>query len=159
MLDPGQFRSLVIDPALRSIGMYSPAASELLLGTALQESNLTYLTQLDGDTDPYDDAMGVFQVERKTHDDIWNNYLHYRWDLARKVQVACHFISAPPAEEMVTNLRYNAIMARLVYLRRSEPLPEAGDINGQARYWKRHYNTAGGHGGVDQYVANWDAAL
>lgn len=155
MIDPGQFRQLVIDPALLSIGMYSPAASELLLGTAIQESSLTYLTQLDGDADPYDDAMGVFQVERATHDDIWENYLHYRWDLARKLLVACHFIAHPDASEMVTNLRYAAIMARMVYRRKSEPLPEVGDIHAQARYYVKHYNTALGKGSVAQYMSNW----
>lgn len=155
MIDPGQFRSLVIDKALKDVGLYSRAASELLLGTAIQESNLTYLTQLDGDEDPYDDAMGVFQMERLTYDDIWENYLHYRWELARNILTACRFIAHPDASEMVSNLRYAAIMARLHYRRVPEPLPAEGDIDGQAEYWKAYYNTEGGHGTAAQYVRNW----
>ena len=48
MLDPGQFRRLVVRPALQAIGLCSPAAERLLLGTALTESGLTWLAQKGG---------------------------------------------------------------------------------------------------------------
>lgn len=155
MINPGHFQDLVIDPALESIGMFSPAASELLLGTAIQESRLTHLTQLDGDDDPYDDAMGVFQTEHATIVDIWEHWLRYKPDVAERVLVACGWIAPPEPREVVTNLKYAAIMARLHYRRRPEALPAAGDLVGQAEYWKAHFNTAGGHGTVQQYIASW----
>jgi hypothetical protein len=155
LINPGHFQDLVIDPSIEAVGLFSPAASELLLGTALQESRLTHLTQLDGDADPYDDAMGVYQTERKTIIDIWENYLAYRPELASIVLIACGFIAPPDPREVVTNLKYAAIIARLVYLRVPEPLPMVGDTEAQASYWKRHYNTAGGHGSVEQYFRNW----
>lgn len=158
-LDIDQFQDLVIDDSLEAAGLFSPEASELLLGTAIQESRLRYLTQLDGDSDPYDDALGFFQVERVTHDDIWTNWLSYRPAIADQVLVCCGFTRCPDAREMVTNLRYAALMARLVYRRKPEPLPAVGDIAAQASYWKRHYNTAGGHGTVEQYIANWQRSI
>ena len=40
-LNPQQFRSLVIRPTLRRLDLWSEAAEELLLGTAIQESART----------------------------------------------------------------------------------------------------------------------
>lgn len=154
MIDRDQFRDLVIDPTLEAIGMYSVAASELMLGTALQESRLTYLVQLDGDSDPYDDALGLYQTERKTIVDIWEHWLRYRVDLSERVLTVCGFIAPPNPIEVVTNLRYATIMARLHYRRVREPLPAAGDREGQARYWLAHYN-AGGKGSVEKYLEAW----
>ena len=73
MLDADQFTRLIIRPALKIIGLDFRAAEELLLGTALQESRLTYLHQLGGGP-----ALGLFQMEPGTHDDIWTNYLWNR---------------------------------------------------------------------------------
>ena len=68
MLDIPQFRANIIRPVLLVIGGESRAAENLILGTALQESNLRYLRQLgDGP------ARGVYQMEPATHDDIWDN--------------------------------------------------------------------------------------
>ena len=40
-----QIRSLVIRPALSKINLWSPSAEELVLGTAIVESGLTYIRQ------------------------------------------------------------------------------------------------------------------
>ena len=45
MRDPGHFLAYVVRPSLDSIGLWSPAAERLLLGTALTESELTWLRQ------------------------------------------------------------------------------------------------------------------
>ena len=37
-------------------------------------------------------------------------------------------------------------------LRQPEALPEAGDIEGQAAFWKQHYNTPLGAGTVSKYA-------
>lgn len=57
--------------------------------------------------------------------------------------------------QLVTNLAYAAALCRAHYFRRPEPLPAAGDVEGQAAYWKRHYNTRFGKGTPDQYVRDW----
>ncbi len=47
MINTTQFRDLVVRPTLKQINLYSASAVELLMGTAVQESRLTYLQQLD----------------------------------------------------------------------------------------------------------------
>jgi len=149
-LDKAQFTELVINPALDVLELNSQAARELLLGTAIQESGLRYLKQLGGGP-----ALGLFQMEPATHKDIWDNYLRYRGELTARISVLCRL----PIEEMlVTNLLYAAAMCRVHYLRAPDPLPEAGDLEGQAAYWKKWYNTAQGAGTVAHYISNWRKA-
>lgn len=149
MIDIVQFRDIVIVPALKSVALHSEAAVELLLGTALQESRLQYLKQLG--TGP---ALGLFQMEPATHDDIWTNYLAYRPELAARVARLAHVRNAGA---LATDLLYAAAMCRVFYRRIKDPLPAAGDVPGQAAYWKEHYNTYLGAGTEDEYIENWNA--
>ena len=55
-------------------------------------------------------------------------------------------------ENLATNLMYGAAVCRLCYYRKPDALPEAGDIEGQAAFWKQHYNTPLGKGTVTKYV-------
>jgi hypothetical protein len=145
-IDPKHLRLYVIRPACETIGLYSLAAEELLLGTACQESSCgRYLHQLGAGP-----ACGIFEMEPATHDDHWA-WLAGRPELAAKVSrltFACN------AHEMAWNLQYGAAMCRIHYYRVKDPLPSAGDLSGQAAYWKQHYNTPGGAGTVQQYVKN-----
>lgn len=147
MLNIQQFREWVIVPALDAISLNSVAAQELLLGTALQESRLTYLAQIRGP------ALGVFQMEPATHDDIWLSFLSYKPDLSRALQ---NISAKQTPKELATNLLYAAAMCRVHYYRVSAPLPEAGAINAQAAYWKAHYNTPRGKGAAAEYLKNWN---
>lgn len=149
MLDVPQFKSLVISPALAVIGLHSVAAEELLLGTALQESRLQYLKQIGPGP-----ALGLFQMEPVTHDDIWNNYLSYRKDLATKVIRLTH---NRVQASLATDLLYAAAMCRVHYRRVADALPAQGDYEAQAAYWKEHYNTFEGAGTEDEYLENWYA--
>lgn len=159
-LDRDQFQDLIIDPVLEGMGMYSTAASELVLGTCLHESHLRYLVQLDGDADPYDDAMGLPQIERKTIIDNWTNYLRYRADLTETIRRICLLDKMPATPETVIwNLRYAIVHCRLKYRRVKAPLPPAGDIEAQARYYCQWYNTSLGKATVEQYVENWRRGL
>jgi len=151
MLDVKQFRDLVVIPVLNSGQMGGEAATNLVLGTAIQESRLTYLKQLhDGP------ALGLFQMEPATHDDIWENYLAYRPDLARWVSSLTPFDRT--SHELIGNLWYSTAMCRVHYRRDPEPLPAADDIEGLAEYWKRVYNTYEGAGTVEEFIENWNEA-
>jgi hypothetical protein len=148
-IDPGQLREHVIRPALEGLGLYSLAAEELLLGTACQESHCgQYLQQLGNGP-----ALGIFQMEPATHDDLHANFIAHRPQLRIKVNNLSLRIGIA---EMVWNLAYAAAMCRVHYLRVSEPLPSAGNLNAQAHYWKSHWNTPLGAGTVQEYVANWN---
>ena len=146
MIDPQQFRDLVIGPSLRSIGLWSPSAEQLLLATAVVESGLRSLKQIAGP------ALGVYQIEPRTHDDIWRNFLAYRRELASPVEELMAQANTPWFIQLVWNLAYATAMARLVYYRRPEPLPEADDLVGVAEYWKAHYNTVKGAGTVAGFL-------
>ena len=152
MLDPRQFTEYVIRPALEALtgpdkDFGGKAAEELLLGTAIQESRLTFLHQIGGP------ALGVFQVEPDTHNDLYANYLSYRPHLRKRLSALSG--GERHTSLLITNLTYAAAVARLLYYRDSRPLPEAGDVEGQAAYWKRVYNTTYGKGTPEEYISNW----
>ena len=62
--------SMVIRPALTKINLWSSSAEELVLGTAIVESGLTYLKQ-HGDGP----ALGLWQIEPATHEDLYTNFV------------------------------------------------------------------------------------
>ncbi|MFA7347274.1 MAG: hypothetical protein WCZ86_05900 [Desulfurivibrionaceae bacterium] len=148
MFDRTQFRDLVTDITM-AIGLHAPAAVNLLLGTAAQESRFgTFLKQIG--TGP---ALGVFQMEPATERDIWENYLRYHPDLIAMITGATG--ATGPGQHLRWNLAYQIAMARVHYLRRKQPLPSAGDLPGLAGYWKQHYNTTMGAGTVEEFMANY----
>lgn len=150
-MDSNQFRDEIVDPTLLVLGLYSPGAAELLMLTAAQESKLGYyIVQIKGP------AKGVFQMEPATHDDIWENFLKYKPELAEKLKhLAGTHPTIPDAGVMVYNLRYAAAMTRVHYLRAPGKLPAADDVNGMAGYWKRYYNTPLGRGTTTEAVHNY----
>lgn len=145
-----QLRTEIIRPALVAVGLYSKPAEDLVFGTACVESNCgEYLRQINGP------ALGVFQMEPATHDDIYKNFLKYKQDLkARVMKLSAPGLSA--AENLKSNLMYAAAMCRIHYLRVSQPIPE--DLQGQAEYWKKYYNTAKGKGSVEKYLDAYQGA-
>lgn len=154
MLNVSHVRAMV-----RSVLLYlepeiphSVAAEELVLGTAIQESGLQHLRQLGNGP-----ALGLWQCEPVTHDDLWDNYLAYQTALAGKVRglASQHWWQRDRHGELVRNLAYAAAICRAHYRRCKEPLPAAGDLHQQAALWKLRYNTVHGKGTVAEYIANW----
>ncbi len=138
-MDPIEFHDHIIKPTLDQLRLDQPGASFLLLGTALMESNLTHVRQLSGGP-----ALGVFQMEPATHDDIWLNWLNRRTSAMNELGNSILGLAGdwpPGAMQMVANLQYATAMARVLYRRRPERLPDPFNIPEQANYWKRHYNT------------------
>lgn len=144
MIDPLQFRLLIIRPALQRLGLWSLTAERLLLGTAIAESWLVSLKQKPGP------ALGFYQMEPATHFDIWKNYLAYRPGLALKVKGLVKGL--PRAQQMVWNLFYATAMARLQYRRDRFALPDENDLVGLGDYYKRVFNTEAGAGRAATFV-------
>ena len=97
-------------------------------------------------------------MEPRTHDDLYANYLSYRQELgARLMELRAPALSMD--ENLATNLMYGAAVCRLCYYRQPEALPEAGDIEGQAAFWKQHYITPLGAGTVSKYAYKVQKAL
>lgn len=148
------FRATVILPALQAIDLASDAAAELLLGTALVESRLSWRRQLGNGP-----ARGLFQMEMATHDDVWTNYLNYRAKLAAKVRALKSSALAAAESEVENNDLYAAAMARVLYKRAPAALPAAGDVEAMAAYWKQYYNTPLGKGTVGKYLEVWNGTM
>lgn len=144
-IHPGQLREYIIRPVLNRIGLYSEAAEELLMLTAATESLCgEYIHQVGGP------ALGIFQMEPRTHDDIWDNFLKYKPALASHVKAYGRL-----AQQLPGDLYYACAMARVHYLRVSERLPSAMDVEGLAQYWKDHYNTHLGAGQPHEAASNY----
>lgn len=152
MMDRKQLSEL-IETVLTGLGLYSQAAMVLLLGTAAQESRLgTYIKQVGNGP-----ALGIFQMEPATEQDIWRNYLDYHPELAEKIKAVTGVRG--PGGQLYFNLAYQVAMARVHYLRVSAPLPPADDLPALARYWKKYYNTALGAGTVEEFKRNYLAMV
>ncbi|MFP4146571.1 MAG: hypothetical protein ACLFSI_02530 [Halorhodospira sp.] len=148
MIDADQLRRAIVRPALEALDLHSEPAEELLLGTIAQESaGGRYVAQVQGP------ALGICQMEPATHDDIWDHYLAYHDELAERLLDAVGAAQLPSAERLAWDLRYAVAMARIHYLRVDEPLPE--DLEDQADYWKRHYNTDAGAGSAEAYIDSY----
>lgn len=151
-----QFIEHIIIPALDWIGLNSPQAVELLIGTAIQESNLKYVVQIRGP------ACGFWQMEPATHNDIWGNYLKGKSrlrGLVKELAGARYNGDMVYHDELAGNCYYAAAMARIHYRRVKEALPGLGDLEKQAYYYKRYYNTKYGKATEQQYIDNYKRFL
>lgn len=154
-LNLSQLRDYVVIPALNQLGLYSLAAEQLVMGTIAQESSGSYLKQLGNGP-----ALGLIQMEPETHKDHWLNFIRYTSDLrvallnmtSDSVDECYKLHGYPDHIALVWNLRYAIAMCRVHYYRKPQALPKANDINGLAKYWKAHYNTALGAGTVDEFI-------
>lgn len=144
-----QLREQIIAPALKAINAYSPAAENLVFGTACAESACGhFLRQF-----PAGPALGIFQIERATHNDMWNNYIMKRPQLhaALRERVGIGPVESLQ-ERLISDLLYSAMMCRVFYLRVPAALPAATDVQGMAEYWKKYYNTHLGKGTPQKFV-------
>lgn len=147
-ISPDDLRLRVIRPVCIAIGLGGAGVEELLLGTASQESGCGSRIVQNGGP-----ALGVWQMEPATHDDLWTNFLGFRADLAEKVS-AFLLPGLPKAVQLIGNLYYACAMARVQYFRSPRPIPSAGDLNGQADIYKLCYNSASGAATIEEYLAN-----
>ncbi len=137
MLDCSQFRSLIIEPVLSKLQMYSKEAEELLVFTCATESlGGTYLHQVKGP------AIGIYQMEPDTYMDIWVNYIHGRSQLSTMMAIHFSCNRIPPIERLAYDLHFATAMARIHYNRCPGKIP--GDIDGIWEYYKKFYNTEKG---------------
>lgn len=140
-------RELIVS-VLKDIDLHSDDAVNLLMGTAAQESHLgKYRKQIGGGP-----AIGIFQMEPATFNDIVNNYLRYKPNLALKIKRVAR-VSSFKAGDIESNDLLAICMARVHYLRVKEVIPS--DLDGWARYWKRYFNTPIGKGTEEEFIANY----
>lgn len=146
-------REFVVRPALLRLNLAALNREQLVVGTGNTESQYVHLDQTTPGPGP---AYGPWQMEKLTHDDIWQNFITYQPAALRDelLQIAGAKYGPPPIETLHWNLMYGAAMCAVHYLRRErsrsnpDPLPEPGDYEAMAAYWKKWYNTPKGKGTV-----------
>jgi hypothetical protein len=147
MLNAEQLRDLVIKPALLDLILYSEDAIDLLLFTCANESNGgSYLHQVKGP------ALGIYQMEPETYNDIWTNYIPNHRAVALPLLHSFDCARIPPEDRLVYDLRFATAMTRIFYARIAEPLPSGRDVSAMWDYYKKYYNTAEGAATKDKAV-------
>ena len=152
-----QLKELVIIPALMKLReynakMYSKDAAELMVNIVAHESKGgEYIKQLGAGP-----ALSIFQIEPATHRDVWENFINNRGVLKEVIlgMASLNFYRDDESfdEELIFNLRYAAAIARILLWRDKGALPSEHDLEGQADYWKRVYNTNEGKGTTQRFI-------
>ena len=157
-----QLRSQIIRPVLVGIGMWSAAAENLVLGTAIQESDGgEYLVQIGGGP-----AAGIYQMEPATAYDVLIRYLNgSRPDLHKKIDKIVN-LNMPDGhsdeafrKRLIRDLGFATALCRVKYWMSPSPLPHEDDVEGLAKIWKSVYNTELGAGTVPQFIFNYKKYL
>lgn len=124
---------------------YSDKVVDMLIETACVESNCgTYLKQINGP------ACGIFQIEPKTAQDVYDNYIIFRQhyvDIYNKLFIK----SLSLKQNLIYNLAFQIFICRLIYLRIKEAIPD--NTKDRANYWKKYYNTKLGKGTTQDYIS------
>jgi hypothetical protein len=144
----------IIRPALHAIGIWSQARECLVLGTGAHESGYRYLQQLGGGP-----ALGWFQCERLTHDDMWKNWLSFRPVFAQPLNQLRNGETSHMA--LIRYPLYAAALCGLHYQRKQQgyQLPPQDDAPLQAAYHKKYYNTAAGKTDPAKSVIHFQHAI
>ena len=149
-LDPYQFRAGTIAPALAMLGMYGiPVAQfpgDLLMATAAQETLLGRLPlrQVDGD------AISLYQFEPSTLDGL----VGYAGRNFPEVLAVITTPGRAPGAQVITDLRYATVMARLYYWRSPLAMPLETTLLDLWRIYKTVWNTAAGKATLAEFTRN-----
>jgi hypothetical protein len=146
----------IVRPVLRHLGKKygGLAAEQLLVGTALAESEGIYIDQITGKKDEtLGPAIGLWQIEPWVAKDLFDTYLVYRHEVRAQIN---SLIAPEPnlARQLASNLFYACAIARLIYYRQPEAMPEANDLEAMANYWKAYYNSELGKGTPAHFALN-----
>jgi hypothetical protein len=158
MIDLGQWKTYVVRPALNllsvaDVRLNAEWAVNQIVGTTKESGGLTYLLQV-----PNGPAIGPYQMEPATHDDIWVNYLVYQPELRAVVLKLCPLAGKGKASLMFTDMLYATLMCRIDYWRSNVPAP-ANSALALATYHKVVYNTSNGASVASEDVDYYQSAI
>ena len=136
----------IIKWTLEYLDLDSEDARSLIYRTGKAESGYVTLQQYGGGP-----AKGFFQMEPSTCQDIWDNYVMYRPQYRDKLY-SLGFDDGTLEFCLLSNIGLQAAFCRLHYRRVPSALPAADNLEGQARYWKKYYNSDLGKGTVKHFM-------
>jgi hypothetical protein len=128
MLSPRDFRTHAVEPALDAIGYRSPAATALLLGTAVMGSGLRRLCQPGG-------RLGFYGITLEDHDAAWDWALNNDCGGVKALDRRLGIQGLDDSANLAANPLYASAIAGLIYKSSGAPLPQAGDVEGLAAFW------------------------
>lgn len=142
-----------IKNTLKNSNMYSEVLYKLLLGTAATESEFGQITkQTNGP------ALGIFQIEPRTANDIWLNYLSVKPKLKEKVESVL-WKNVDLNTQLQYNVKYQILLAAINYRRVSEiynqKLPKDNSIWSLAWAYKKFHNTKSGKGTTKRFFRKY----
>lgn len=152
-------RELIVRPTLEQLNEWSPAAENLLIGTAAQESQLGFrlhTSTLNG--------LGMYRISAQTHIQVWDEFLITDPELASRLRGLAsqqQFLKSPHTE-LITNLSYATGVAWMIYKRHQLALPDPTNIRELAKCWFKYYlsrspNPLDSHYDAEQEIAKFDA--
>lgn len=145
-----QFRQYIVAPALdlcQSLASlpHTPYMEDLIVATCAQETVLgTYLHQTGRGP-----AISIYQFEPSSLHDLLQNFAsapRYAPLLA-----AARVPAASPDDEIMWNLRFATVCARLYYYRVKEALPKTTTFDSLWHYYKQYWNTTAGAATADSF--------
>ena len=149
-----QLHDHIIKPTLKymSGNYYSKDAAFLLLCTAAIESNCgEYIKQIGGP------ALGIFQMEPATHDDIWSECDALYDNLGQQIARITIGSDSVTPHDLIVSPMYACAMARLKYSMDAAPLPFRNDIKAVYDYYKRIYNTPLGASTYEKFLSSLES--
>ena len=152
-IDCDQLRDIIIKPTLTALGMNSPSAVNLMLGTCAQETNMgRYIVQKKI---TFRGGIGIYQLQRAAYDMLWTRMILPDASMKAKMKLLLNYSGKPPAERLASDLMLATAMTRLYYWAINRPLPAYDDLPALADYWKDFYNTRSGKGTTQLFVENY----
>lgn len=148
---PAMLRQGVIRPTLNYLGIASPAAEDLLLGTLLVIASLPASKQPEGGIGPYGVSHGV-------HIRIWDEYLATNPEQASLIRGLASqrcFLQNPHAE-LGYNFAYATAIAWLIYQQQRVDLNEEMEVAELAQLWQSLYPHRGGS--RSDFISSWNMA-
>ena len=144
MINPTQLRDLITRTLKQIPSGYSNDAVELLMMIAAHESRLgTYIKQVNGP------ALGIFQMEPATHDDVWAN----GDSCISNASLLGYDLEC--SETLEYDLQYQILMARQRLFMKPEALPDSKDKHAMGHYCKKHWNTVHGRAEASDYMHDY----
>lgn len=145
-----QYKTYVIRPSLKAINLWSEDAEALIFGTALVESRLRYIVQLNMQETG---AAGFLQIEMPTAKWLCREYIprkeaidkaiaSFLWPWNRDTLRMSDLSDISLRELLLYDLRVGVILARMKYYSIPQPLPAKNNVAAMGEYWKKYYNAS-----------------
>lgn len=136
-MEQNELREKIVIPSLKITGLWSQSAENLLVATAMIESNLSTLIQDGGP------ALSWWQIEPKTYQDCLRYLKSFNTKEIKEAILSACFLQIFPADAgaLMWNVRLACLMARIKYYMRPEQLPKPKDYEGMYKYYKNFYNS------------------